>query len=131
MRRKAVSLVFTLCLVVSLPVIAFAAARANFKGNIWTNWPNSLGTGYYCTAARNDSGGNTTHKASAWSKNTSGEIIAEGSATGNKRAVANSGKIKPYSGYGKYWEEDANGNMIPGCFAEANFTEKAYAPSET
>lgn len=129
MKRKAVSLALTLLLAVSLPITAFATINANFKGDIWTNWPNSLGMGYYCTAARNDSGGDTIHKAYACSKNASGEIIAQKTATGNDRAVADSGKTKPYSGYGKYWEEDANGNTIPGCLAQASFTANAYEPS--
>lgn len=129
MKRKAVSLVLTLFLAVSLPVTALAATRANFKGNIWTNWPNSLGLGYYCTAARNDSGGDTIHKAYACSKDAGGKIIIDDSATGNESAVANTGRTKPYSGYGKYWEEDADGNVIPGCFAEASFTANAYNPS--
>lgn len=129
MRRKAVSLVLTFFLAVSLPVMAFAATRANFKGNIWTGWPNALGMGYYCTAAQNESGGDTIHKASAWSKNASGEIIAKKSVTGNGRAVADSGKTKPHSGYGEYWEEDANGNKIPDCIAHTSFTAKAYEPS--
>lgn len=129
MKRKAVSLALTLLLAVSLPVTAFAAINANFKGDIWTNWPNSLGMGYYCTAARNDSGGDTIHKAEAWSKNASGVIIAHDTAEGNDRAVANSGNTKPNSGYGKYWEEDSNGNKIAGCFAEASFTANAYKPS--
>lgn len=127
MKRRMTSILAALFLMLSLPLTAFAAARANFTGDIWTDKPTIFGLGYYCTAARNDSGGTTVHKAEAWSYDAAGETIAHGKATGNTRAVANSGSTKPNSGFGTYWEEDSYGNKITGCVATASFTSNAYS----
>ena len=127
MKRKIASLLLLGLFVVSLPVAAFA--RADFTGRIWTNWPNALGLGYYCTAAVNNSGGTTTHRAEAWSYDSSGKVIAHDKKSGHTEAVAKSGKTKPNSGLGKYWEEDSNGKEIEGCVASCPFSSNAYNPS--
>lgn len=127
MKRRMTSIFVALCLMIALPLTAFATARANFTGKIWTGKPTILGLGYYCTAARNDSTGNTTHKAKAWSCDKDGKTLIEASASNNDSAVANSGKTKPNSGFGTYWEEDSNGNKIAGCVANASFTSDAYS----
>lgn len=41
--------------VFALLAFSFALA-ASYAGSIWTGKPNSLGIGYYCTAAQNKSG---------------------------------------------------------------------------
>lgn len=48
-------------------LLAFSIAlAASYDGAIWTGKPNVLGIGYYCTAAQNKSGGDTsTHWAQA------------------------------------------------------------------
>ena len=125
MKRRMRSLLFVMLLVLSLSMTAFAAG-ADFQGKIWTDVPKIFGIGYYCTAARNDSGGSTIHKAEAWSYDEEGFEIAHGAITGNSRAVANSGKTKPNSGFGTFWEEDAKGKKIESCVATASFGSDAY-----
>lgn len=110
-----------ICAVMTIMSLSVTAFAANFNGNIWTNKPNVLGLGYYCTAAQCLSGGDTsTHYARAYSYDSAGRTIASGTATGNNQAVANSGSTKPYSGYGCYGESGTS------LFAEASFTSGAW-----
>ncbi|MDR1569895.1 MAG: hypothetical protein LBS72_05350 [Oscillospiraceae bacterium] len=111
--KKTLAIVISAVLLLSLSTItALATLDANFTGNIWTNKPTVLGIGYYCTAAQNTSSGTATNRgASAYSKNASGAKIAEASATENNSAVANSGTVKPNSGYGEYHENGGTSGM--------------------
>jgi hypothetical protein len=104
MRKK---LVYTVISLLALIMLTFGALAAGFTGKIWTNKPTLLGIGYYCTAAQNTSTNGTNLAASAYSKNSSGAKIAADSATGNNKAVANSGSTRPHSGYGQYKETGA------------------------
>ena len=102
MRRRACHVVMLVSCLVLLFSVAFAAS---YDGAIWTGKPNSLGIGYYCTAAQNRSQGDaSTHwaKAKTWASGVSSPIVA--SVTGNKRAVASTCNHKPYKGWGSYGE---------------------------
>lgn len=83
---------------------ALAALQASYEGSIWTGKPNSAGIGYYCTAARNDSQGDTsTHWA--WARTYYSGTSSYQRKTGNVRAVASSGTVHPTSGEGQYGEK--------------------------
>ena len=108
--------VFSSILVTMLVMMAFAstalaiATRASLAGSVWTGKPTALGTGYYCTAARNDSGGDeTTHWA--WARTYYNGTNAYAKKTGNVRAVASSGSVHPTSGEGQYGEKDWESNI--------------------
>lgn len=124
MKKSILSCIVVLILVVSLTVTSYATAE--FTGKIWTNKPTILGIGYYCTAARNDSKGDTIHCAEAESFDASGQSIVKSKQYGNTAAVANSGDKKPNSGVGSYWEEYSNGNIMPGCKSSCSFVSGAY-----
>lgn len=92
-----------------LTTTALAVVYASYEGAIWTGKPTALGIGYYCTAAQNKSGGDTsTHWA--WAKTYYSGTNSYDYQTGNTRAVASSGSVKPTSGRGQYgetgWESD-------------------------
>ena len=103
MRKRMLSIMAVmLCSLLPFSV-AFAAS---YDGAIWTGKPTILGIGYYCTAAQNRSQGDvSTHwaKAKTWAAGLK-PVIA--SAIGNNRAVASTGSVKPYKGWGSYGESD-------------------------
>ena len=91
------------------------AMAASYDGRIWTGKPTIIGTGYYCTAAQNKSGGDvSTHFAKAKTWKTINGTPVNGAATGNNRAVASTGSTKPVKGWGQYGE---TGWSTEGIFA--------------
>ena len=103
-------------------LIVGSSPAAAIEGSTWTGSPKRiLGIvfGYYCTAAQNKSANGIDRKASAYSKR-NGEKIAEAKATGNDRAVANSGFLKPTKGRGEYSEKDGAGfgDFGPGAYKD-------------
>lgn len=99
-------MILSMMIVGVLALLAFSfALAASYAGSIWTGKPNSLGIGYYCTAAQNKSAGDTsTHWAKATTWPPSGGKPAKASETGNTRAVASTGRTHPYKGWGSYGE---------------------------
>lgn len=103
--KKTISIVLTTVLLLAcLASTAMAITeRASYQGSVWTGKPTVLGTGYYCTAARNDSQGDeTTHWA--WARTYYSGTSSYQKKTGNVRAVASSGQVHPTSGEGEYGE---------------------------
>lgn len=98
--------ILSMMIVGVLALLAFSfALAASYDGAIWTGKPNVLGIGYYCTAAQNKSGGDTsTHWAQAKTWRPSGGEPAEDFEWGNTRAVASTGKTHPSKGWGAYGE---------------------------
>lgn len=100
--KKIISIFAIMLVIMTFATAALATIDASYAGSIWTGKP-TLGVGYYCTAARNDSGGDaSTHWA--WAKTWYNGTSIKKSATGNKRAVASSGDNKPTKGEGQYGE---------------------------
>lgn len=107
MKKSFLSMLVAILVLVTLTVTALAASYA---GSIWTGKPTVLGTGYYCTAARNDSGGDTsTHWA--WARTYYSGGSAYQRKTGNVRAVASTGSEHPSSGEGQYGETGWSSNI--------------------
>lgn len=104
MKRVIASFLATFLAITTFATVAFAVTtRASYEGSIWTGKPTSIGTGYYCTAARNDSQGDTsTHWA--WARTYYNGTNSYQRKTGNVRAVASSGAVHPTSGEGQYGE---------------------------
>lgn len=104
MKKKLVCLAICTLVMTAVIISAFAA---ELNGRIWTGSPKrTLGIvyGYYCTAAQNKSSKGTNQWAHALSMK-DGAVIAEANATGNNKAVANSGLVKPARGRGEYGED--------------------------
>ena len=103
--KKILSSGFATILVIMLVAsTALAATNASYEGSIWTGKPIASGVGYYCTAARNDSGGDeSTHWA--WARTYYSGTYSYKWMDGNKRAVASSDQIHPTSGEGQYGEK--------------------------
>ena len=101
--RKRILIMIVACI---CALLTFSCAlAASYSGSIWTGKPNFLGIGYYCTAAKNTSGGDvSTHWAKAKTWITSGGAPVKDSASGNNRAAAKTGKTHPYKGWGAYGE---------------------------
>lgn len=101
MRKRMFSIMAVMLCSLLLFSVAFAAT---YDGAIWTGKPTIFGIGYYCTAAQNRSQGDvSTHwsKAKTWA---AGLAPVTASASGNDRAVASTGSVKPYKGWGSYGE---------------------------
>lgn len=117
--------VLTMVALVVCLLLAFTTAlAASYDGSIWTGKPNSLGIGYYCTAAQNRSQGDVSlhwARAKTWKPN--GEVIVA-EAAGNNRAVASTGSVKPYKGWGSYGEYDDGGKVLWS--TEGNFVSSAW-----
>lgn len=104
MKKKLVCLAICTLVMTAVIISAFAA---ELNGRIWTGSPKrTLGIvyGYYCTAAQNKSSKGTNQWAYARSTK-GGTVIARGEATGNDKAIADSGLDKPTGGYGEYGED--------------------------
>ncbi|QTE74255.1 hypothetical protein JS518_15405 [Clostridiales bacterium FE2010] len=114
--------VMSVCLVTILLLSIFATTIAiaghSYAGSVWTGKPTILGLGYYCTAARNDSGGNTSSHW-AWARTYYSGKKAYTYKPGNDRAVASSGSVHPTKGEGQWGE---TGYSIP----VAKFKSSAY-----
>ncbi len=110
----------SLSILLVIALIVSSSLAAAIEGSTWTGSPKrilGIVIGYYCTAAQNKSANGIDRKAYAKSKK-NGKVIAEANATGNDKAIANSGFNKPTSGYGKYSEKDG--------FGEGTFSAGAY-----
>ncbi|MHB8963035.1 MAG: hypothetical protein ACYC5K_07750 [Saccharofermentanales bacterium] len=116
--KKTLSLVFVAILVMSmLTVTAFASS---FSGSIWTNTPNWLGFGYYCTAAKNTSGAGTSiDRAAAYCYDSANAVTSSASTIGSTTAIANNNDVVPYKGFGKYWQVGTS-NYASAWFYDAN-----------
>ena len=117
--KKSLVRVFLVSVCVLALAISAAHATHSYEGSIWVGKPTILGTGYYCTAAQNRSGGDvTTHWAKAKTWKTSGGTPVSATASGNNRAVASTNTTKPYKGWGSYGET--------GWSTEGNFSSSAW-----
>jgi hypothetical protein len=112
---------YLVCLSLTVIIIlGVAVYAASFSGSIWTNTPNWLGFGYYCTAAKNTSTGGDINHSYAKCYDSSLNITSSALTTGSVTAIANNAKTKPYRGYGKYWQ-DGTTNLSYAWFYEGSW----------
>lgn len=114
MKKAFTSALVTIFAVTMLTITALAAS---YEGAIWTGKSLFPGVGYYCTAAQNRSGGDTsTHWA--WARTYYSGISSYEHKIGNIRAIASSGSVPPTSGKGSYGE--------PGWSTSGSFNSSAW-----
>ncbi len=111
-----------LCMIIGVfafVMLSAASLAASYEGRIWTGKPGFLAIGYYCTAAQNLSSGNTASHW-AWAKTYFNKTFSYMRETGNNRAVAKSGSIKPAKGEGRYGQTGWSSSI-------GYFTSKDYS----